>query len=98
MTEMASVSADHPAMPGHFPGHPVVPGALVLQCILDAAASRFPASAICGVKRIRFLRMIAPEDRFSVEFDPPGASGVRFRVQTGAGVAADGQLAFRAAD
>jgi 3-hydroxymyristoyl/3-hydroxydecanoyl-(acyl carrier protein) dehydratase len=93
-----AISADHPALPGHFPGRPIVPGALALQCILDAAAARFPGIAIRGVRRIRFMRMIAPDERFSVEFEPPGASGVRFRVQTEAGAAIDGQLASGPAD
>lgn len=38
MTQVARflVPAGHPALPGHFPGHPVVPGSLVLERILAA--------------------------------------------------------------
>jgi 3-hydroxymyristoyl/3-hydroxydecanoyl-(acyl carrier protein) dehydratase len=98
MTEPTRIAADHPAFPGHFPGRPIVPGALLLECILEAAAAKFPAIAIGGVRRIKFLRMLSPDEPFWVEFEAAGASGVRFRVQTEGGAAADGQLVFRTAD
>ena len=30
------VAADHPALPGHFPGRPIVPGVLLLDAVLQA--------------------------------------------------------------
>jgi len=98
MAEASRISADHPALPGHFPGRPIVPGALLLQSILDAAATHFPAAVVCGVKRIKFQRVLAPGEGFWLQFDPAGASGARFRVQTEGGSAAEGQLVFRTAD
>jgi 3-hydroxyacyl-[acyl-carrier-protein] dehydratase len=48
-----AVPADHPALPGHFPGRPVVPGVLLLDAVLQAAGlprghvlrAKFPAPA-----------------------------------------------------
>ncbi len=92
------ISADHPSLPGHFPGRPVVPGAVILQCVLDAAATANPGRAIGGVRRVKFLRVLSPDEAFSIEFEAPGASGVRFRVQSADAPVADGQLMFRSRD
>ena len=92
------ISALHPSLPGHFPGRPIVPGAVLLQCVIEAAAEANPGCAISGVRRIKFLSMLSPEQAFSIEFDAPGASGLRFRVQSAGSAVADGQLMFRTKD
>ena len=33
------IESDHPALPGHFPGRPVVPGVVVLDRVLAAIES-----------------------------------------------------------
>jgi 3-hydroxymyristoyl/3-hydroxydecanoyl-(acyl carrier protein) dehydratase len=30
-----TIANDHPALAGHFPGHPVVPGVLVLDEVIE---------------------------------------------------------------
>ena len=35
--------ADHPRLPGHFPGQPIVPGVVVLDHVLAAIESRHGA-------------------------------------------------------
>ena len=98
MAELMRISASHPCLPGHFPGLAIVPGAVLLQCVIDAAAEANPGWAIGGVRRIKFLSRLSPEQAFSIEFDAPGASGLRFRVQSAGSAVADGQLMFRTKD
>jgi 3-hydroxymyristoyl/3-hydroxydecanoyl-(acyl carrier protein) dehydratase len=92
------IDASHPALPGHFPGRPIVPGAVLLQCVIAAATEANPGRAVGGVRRIKFLDMLSPEQPFSIEFDVAGASGVRFRVQSAGSAIAEGQLMFRGGD
>jgi 3-hydroxymyristoyl/3-hydroxydecanoyl-(acyl carrier protein) dehydratase len=50
--------ADHPAFPGHFPGQPVVPGALLLDCGLDLADL-----APARIDQVKFFRPVRPEEK-----------------------------------
>jgi 3-hydroxymyristoyl/3-hydroxydecanoyl-(acyl carrier protein) dehydratase len=86
-----AVAADHPALPGHFPGHPVVPGVVILDCLVADLAARTGARAV-GVRRMKFTRPLAPGEEFSVEWAEAQKGGVRFSVKVGAEMLASGQL------
>jgi 3-hydroxyacyl-[acyl-carrier-protein] dehydratase len=66
--------ADHPALPGHFPGDPVIPGALLLAETLRAIESGLgvPLSP-CRIRSAKFLSPARPGDRIVIEFSPTGA-------------------------
>ncbi|WP_338665673.1 hypothetical protein VQH23_10945 [Pararoseomonas sp. SCSIO 73927] len=59
------VPADHPCLPGHFPGRPVVPGVVLLDAVMQAARAaglpmgREEAARIASAK---FLRPVGPEE------------------------------------
>lgn len=53
-----SIPPDHPSLPGHFPGGPVVPGVLVLDRVL-AAIPREPDAAI-EIEVAKFLAPVRP--------------------------------------
>lgn len=93
MSTSLSVAADHPSLPGHFPGHPIVPGVVILERIVADLAARTGARAV-GVKRMKFTRPLAPGEEFSVEWAEPQKGGVRFSVKVGAEMLASGQLAL----
>jgi 3-hydroxymyristoyl/3-hydroxydecanoyl-(acyl carrier protein) dehydratase len=65
-----SVPADHPAMSGHFPGNPVVPGVLILDYVLrayEASQSRpMPPRTFTSVK---FLKSLRPGEVADIAFD-----------------------------
>jgi len=56
------IAADHPALPGHFPGHPIVPGVLLLDCVLSEA-ERWLGHAVhaTGLRQAKFSNMLLPE-------------------------------------
>jgi 3-hydroxyacyl-[acyl-carrier-protein] dehydratase len=74
---LKSVTMNEPFFPGHFPGHPVMPGVLILEAMAQAAAllamkSLPPADAerkltyLMGIDGARFRRPVVPGDRLEL--------------------------------
>lgn len=74
-----SVDRTHPSLPGHFPGSPVVPGVVFLSYILLELRRQLPELEVRGVRKLKFLRMLLPEQSFVVEFAAPEHSSLRFK-------------------
>lgn len=67
--------ASHPAFPGHFPGAPVVPGALLLAAALAAHGLGGAGTRIAAVK---FLQPVGPDEE--IEVRRVAASRIELRV------------------
>jgi len=64
-TESIAIPSQHPVFDGHFPGRPIVPGAMLLDLIL-AAGSR-PVSTVL---RAKFHQPVLPGDLLILCFAP----------------------------
>lgn len=66
------VAADHPSLPGHFPGAPIVPGVVLLERVV-AAVSAGRALRLSAVPNLKFVNALLPGETFSVRwsFDGP---------------------------
>ncbi len=62
-------AADHPAMPGHFPGNPIVPGALLLDRAA-ALAKQKGGWLVTGVRKARFKKPLPPETDCRLHLSP----------------------------
>ena len=91
------IEADHPALPGHFPGHPVVPGVVVLDRVLAAIeATNGAALGALRLPQVKFVQPLLPGEEARIEIDPVAAEGMpprwRFRVLRGDTVVASGDV------
>ena len=93
-----AVAADHPSLPGHFPGNPIVPGVLVLDHVIHAAEDWLArAVQVRGLTQVKFVQPLRPEESARVTLTLEGAT-LRFAVQKDETMIAQGvmQLAEQA--
>ncbi|MEO6967820.1 MAG: hydroxymyristoyl-ACP dehydratase [Rhodanobacteraceae bacterium] len=83
------IDATHPALPGHFPGNPIVPGVVLMQRVA-AALSQWRGARIAGLD-VKFLAPLLPEQNATIELRDD-AHRVRFAVTRGGAVLARGVL------
>lgn len=90
------IAADHPTFAGHFPGHPVLPGAVLLSLVLQAVDARRAWRAALGsqpcIDSAKFLAPVGPGARLALALQPQGR-GVAFTLRNGSTVVARGRLA-----
>ncbi len=62
------VAADHPSLPGHFPGRPIAPGVLLLDRVLEAAEQWLAQPIeVAGLTQAKFTTPLAPEQSAVLE-------------------------------
>jgi 3-hydroxymyristoyl/3-hydroxydecanoyl-(acyl carrier protein) dehydratase len=89
--EFFCIDTTHPALPGHFPGNPVVPGVILLDRVVAAIERTWPAR-VAGFAQVKFLRPLLPDRE--VELLLERAETVRFRIADGAETIASGSAEF----
>lgn len=57
-----TIPSDHPCLPGHFPGRPLVPGVVVLERVLMAIEQQtgLPMAAL-HIPQVKFMAPLLPE-------------------------------------
>jgi 3-hydroxymyristoyl/3-hydroxydecanoyl-(acyl carrier protein) dehydratase len=91
-----SVRGDHPALAGHYPGHPVVPAVVILYEIIAAIEeASFKAIEIADVPTVKFLSPLAPDEDFTIEIEQHSGTSVEFTGAVGMRLVARGCLAIR---
>ncbi|WP_296228250.1 AMP-binding protein [Ralstonia sp. UBA689] len=80
-----TIPADHPALPGHFPGHPIVPGVVLLDHaihIIGVAVGR--SLDACRISSAKFLSPAAPEEPLDLAFETTASGAIRFTIRASA--------------
>jgi acyl-CoA synthetase (AMP-forming)/AMP-acid ligase II len=87
----------HPVFAGHFPGQPLVPGALLVSEVMEVMQRVPVMAARLGahptLAAVKFLSPVRPGARLDIALHPEtgAARGVRFEVRCGDVVAASGR-------
>ena len=88
------VRADHPTLPGHFPGAPIVPGVVILDEVLEALMEWRENSQLIGIRTAKFLAPLKPEQPFTIclSADNERAADVNFCCRAEDCVIVEGRL------
>lgn len=105
---LKNVTINEEVFLGHFPGHPVVPGVLLIEGLAQAGGilllHDLPKEErdstllyFSGIEKARFRRPVVPGDQVRYEVDvlrfrPGGTSKMAGRVMVGDAVAAEARL------
>lgn len=88
----SEIATDHPALAGHFPGDPIVPGVLILDEVLQAARQWRGALRLKRVVSVKFISALKPGNAFSIELREDGHSHIEFECLLGETTFASGRL------
>lgn len=87
MKQSLAIAKDHPAFEGHFPGHPLLPGVVLLaeaMAALDAGD--------WSVDNAKFLLPVEPGTPLTLTHEALASGAVRFEIESPGGVVASGVL------
>lgn len=103
LVAIKNVTFNEPFFQGHFPGHPIMPGVLVVEAMAQAGGMIIMSEledrhsklvVFTGIERAKFRRPVTPGDQLRIEVD---VLSVRPRAGRMAGRAfVDGKLACEA--
>ena len=78
IVESLRIGATHPALPGHFPGNPIVPGVVLLDHV--AAALEKGGARLARIGVVKFLTPLRPEEDATLAITRDGAR-VTFHIE-----------------
>jgi len=91
------IAASHPALPGHFPDHPVVPGVVLLDAVVAALPNHTGSAVrVTGFPAIKFLAPLAPGQEFEVAFNVKRPGQAAFEVVAGGSTLVTGTVSYDA--
>jgi len=103
---LKNVTMNEPFFTGHFPGHPVMPGVLIVEAlaqvgavaILKVEANRGKLAFFAGIDGVRFRGQVVPGDTLNLEVVITRLKGMigkgQATARVGDKVVAEGELMF----
>ncbi len=88
---------DHPASQGHFPGNPIIPGAVLLDVTLQAIEAGLDAGpAPFRIRSAKFPHPARPGDRILIRYTRTPGGEIRFTCAVGETPVLTGQVTWHA--
>jgi 3-hydroxymyristoyl/3-hydroxydecanoyl-(acyl carrier protein) dehydratase len=96
------IATDHPALAGHFPDHPIVPGAVLLDETLHALEHTAPEGAPPAgmhwhVASLKFHRIVHPGETLRLDCSPQPGGALRVELRVAQALVMSASLEHRGA-
>jgi 3-hydroxyacyl-[acyl-carrier-protein] dehydratase len=98
------IPLDHPALAGHFPGFPIVPGVVLLDAVIHAPRDNLTSQAgthmggahadMCQISTAKFLSPVGPGELLTISCERAPSGSVHFTIVSGSRKVAVGTLMF----
>ena len=97
--EAVRIPADHPCLPGHFPGLPVVPGVVLIDRIVTACETWLGVPLrIDAMPQVKFVAPLLPGETARAVLIWNGVDTIQFKLARESQPLAAGTLKVRAAN
>ena len=86
------IAPDHPSLPGHFPGSPIVPGVVILDEVLAAFTEWRARIGVNSIRAVKFLTPLKPDQPFTIGFSETADNEIDFWCRVENRVIVEGRL------
>jgi 3-hydroxyacyl-[acyl-carrier-protein] dehydratase len=103
---LKNVTINEPFFQGHFPGHPIMPGVMILEALAQVSAFTVLGQEglenklgyFTGIDKFRFRRAVTPGDQLRLEVEllrmRANIGRAKVRATVNGEVAAEGEISF----
>jgi 3-hydroxymyristoyl/3-hydroxydecanoyl-(acyl carrier protein) dehydratase len=75
--------ASHPAAAGHFPGNPIIPGAVLLDEVISTIRAEMRTERRFELRTAKFLAPVRPGDVLTIGWTEEGEDRIGFECRAG---------------
>lgn len=91
-----TIPKEHPALAGHFPGFPIVPGVLVLDEVIETLKARYgDGLVVTGLPAVKLSSPLKPEEPLMITIETEDADTAAFMCRVGSRLIASGSIRYR---
>lgn len=94
-----AIDRHHPALSDHFPGHPVVPGVVVLDEVIETLREQQSQRlVITGLPSVKLSSPLLPQEMLTIAVQTEDPETAAFTCRAGTRLVASGSIRFRLLD
>jgi 3-hydroxyacyl-[acyl-carrier-protein] dehydratase len=86
-----SLPAEHPCLPGHFPGRPLVPGVVLLDAVFQAVTAAGHGNVL-RLRHAKFRAPVGPGVTMDIELQVTAPGRIAFRCHRDSVLALSGEV------